>query len=90
MMRKHMIWLNIAMFLSKTVAYDADKLLRCGAAASSVHHSLGKGAIIGIAVGAGAVLVLILFLVYLALSLKRRAEDERKKNPFGKQFSTKF
>ena len=38
MIRKHMIWLNIALFSSKIVAYDANKFLRCGAATSSIHH----------------------------------------------------
>lgn len=46
--------------------------------------------IIGIAVGAGALLAIAAFLALVALRLKRRAEEERKKNPFGKAFVLVF
>ncbi|KAG0563566.1 hypothetical protein KC19_8G041600 [Ceratodon purpureus] len=47
-----------------------------------VVSGISKAVIIGIAVGAGALLALVAFLALVVLRLKRRAEEERKKNPF--------
>ncbi|KAG0622381.1 hypothetical protein M758_3G093100 [Ceratodon purpureus] len=47
-----------------------------------VASGLSKFAIIGIAVGAGAVAVIVGFLIFLALRMRRKAQTERKKNPF--------
>ena len=55
--------------------YDAD--------IGRVVSGISKAVIIGIAVGAGALLALVAFLALVVLRLKRRAEEERKKNPFG-------
>ncbi|XP_024357802.1 leucine-rich repeat receptor protein kinase HPCA1 isoform X1 [Physcomitrium patens] len=57
-------------------------IINSGAISSHGSHGFPKAAIIGIAVGAGGLLVLIAFLVFVAVKLKRRAEEERKKNPF--------
>lgn len=60
----------------------------CDAGLVSVASSgLSKTAIIGISVGAGAVVVIVGFLIFLAFRLRRKAENERKKNPFGKATS---
>lgn len=47
-----------------------------------VVSGLSNRVIIGIAAGAGALLALAVFLALVAFRLKRRAEEERKKNPF--------
>ena len=47
-------------------------------------HKLSKVAVIGIAVGVGAMVIIVGFLIVVALKLRRKAVEERKKNPFGK------
>jgi ABC-type Co2+ transport system permease subunit len=55
-----------------------------------VVSGLSQVVIVGISVGAGALLALVAFLALVALRLKRRADEERKKNPFGTARSLSF
>ncbi len=57
-----------------------------GVAAPTARRSskISTGAIIGIAAGGALALLVIGLLALWAVKHKRRADDERKKNPFGK------
>jgi len=68
------------------IIINADQFFcRDGAALPHVVKSgLSKTAYIGIGVGAGVVFLIVGFLIFLAVRMKRKAENERKNNPFGK------